>query len=99
MEGKAEGFVHETYDAVWAIALTIQRVQSIVDITQFDYGRKDIAQLFSDHMGQLNFDGVSVSIFLFSFTNFLSNSYFYFILVLVRLDIVHVQIFYFWVFF
>ncbi|XP_073978361.1 gamma-aminobutyric acid type B receptor subunit 3 isoform X3 [Rhodnius prolixus] len=59
LEGKAEGFVHETYDAVWAIALTIQRVQSIVDITQFDYGRKDIAQLFSDHMGQLNFDGVS----------------------------------------
>ncbi|CAG2062771.1 unnamed protein product [Timema podura] len=62
-------FAPQTYDAVWAIALALREAQVKwrrafprgPTLSHFDYGRRDMAEEFLMHLGQLNFLGVSVS--------------------------------------
>ena len=49
-----------TYDAVWAIALSLKDVYPLFE-QEFNYGRSDIVCEFVRRMSSLNFMGVSVS--------------------------------------
>ncbi|GAB6027300.1 Metabotropic GABA-B receptor subtype 3A [Chamberlinius hualienensis] len=58
---KLTKFVPQTYDAVWAIALTLQRAQSYwnFSLREFNFRRHDMANVFRNFMGNLSFEGVS----------------------------------------
>ncbi|RZB39861.1 gamma-aminobutyric acid type B receptor subunit 2, partial [Asbolus verrucosus] len=47
-----------TYDAIWAMALSLKDVQVVIE-NEFNYGRKDIVRKFVRRMSSLNFMGVS----------------------------------------
>ncbi|XP_047002677.1 gamma-aminobutyric acid type B receptor subunit 2 [Schistocerca americana] len=56
-------YAPQTYDAVWAIALTLRaahrRWAGATTVRHFDYSRRDMAQEFLRQMGRLSFLGVS----------------------------------------
>lgn len=59
------GYVKETYDAIWTIALTLKCVQEMnfnISYLNFNYKRRDLLELFLYKMNTLNFYGISVSI-------------------------------------
>lgn len=70
------GFISQTYDAVWAIALAFHNVErnwrsmnSSSTLGKFTYDNHLMAQNFSSSMSSLRFMGVSVSIFVVVVSN------------------------------
>ena len=63
--GEFEGsqFAPETYDAVWAVALGLEKVQKKhnYDFDKFNRTNGTFTQLLKSEIGQLNFSGISVS--------------------------------------
>lgn len=60
-------YVSQTYDAVWAIALVLQRAEErwrnnslILKLDNFEYSRYDMTFEFLQQFNRLNFMGVSV---------------------------------------
>ena len=63
-------YARHTYDAVWAMALTMKKCQEKypnVQLNKFTYKSRDLVEKLYDIMGSLRFTGVSVSN-LFSFS-------------------------------
>lgn len=55
-------FAPEAYDAVWTVALGLQRVQDKYNYSLSDYnhGDDDFSELLKTEVGRLNFSGISV---------------------------------------
>lgn len=57
----------ETYDAIWAMSLTLKRVQEMnfnLSFSHFTYQRRDLLELFLSKMSALKFMGISVGNFV-----------------------------------
>lgn len=57
-------FAPEAYDAVWTVALGLQRVQENHNYNLSDYTHEDenFSELLKTEIGKLNFSGISVRI-------------------------------------
>ncbi|KAF6210192.1 hypothetical protein GE061_013295 [Apolygus lucorum] len=59
MEGRVSGFAYETYDALWAVTLSLVSTLRSVNIVNFDYSSRDFIDHLSKNMASLSFNGVS----------------------------------------
>lgn len=67
-DSKFEG---QTYDAVWAMALALEKTENIlnkdnISVVQYTHARKDIALRLLEQLKLLRFNGVSVSMKYYS---------------------------------
>ncbi|XP_024086461.1 gamma-aminobutyric acid type B receptor subunit 1 isoform X2 [Cimex lectularius] len=59
LEGKSGDYIRQTYDAVWAIALTLRSFMLYMSIEDFDYNRRDMSRQLSKEMSKTTFNGIS----------------------------------------